>query len=171
MAAFDASKFKTNDWGVVGAGAVAIIGLFFHAYSVKSTVKGFGSYGGSLSGWHFKGLWFGVLFLAVAAAFVFIKVQGLMELPSLPIGPTLAVLTADALGTLFILIRVFTYPSVHATGVSAGASFGSYLILIAGIVATVFAALDFKSSGEDISDFKRITDSFGGSDDGNPPAV
>lgn len=166
MASFDPKKFTTNDWGVVGGGLLGFIGLFFHAYSVKvkgTDVFGGASFGGSLSGWHFKGLWFGVILLLVAAAFVFVKVQGIADTPKLPVGPKLAVLAVTAVALLIILIRVFTYPSANVPGVSAGASFGSYLVLIAAIVSVVFAALDFRSSGEKLPDFK------GGS--GAPPAA
>lgn len=49
--------------------------------------------------------------------------------------------------SIITLIRLLTYPSADVLGVSAGADFGTYLGLILGIVATVFAYLGFTAAG------------------------
>lgn len=146
---FDAKKLSTYEWGFIGASFLAIIFLFFHAYTVS--VKGFAGASGSLSGWHFKGLWMPELLLFAAAGLVALRALKPEVLPALPVGTRLIVLAVAVFALLITLIRVFTYPKPPAfegAGISAGAGFGSYLVLIAVLVATAFAALDFLKSGE-----------------------
>ncbi len=163
---FDPSKFKTNDWGVVGAAVVAFLAMFFHAFSYKFSVDVatvHESSSGGLAGWHFKALILALLLLLAAGAFVVVKVQELAPIPDLPLGPKLAVLVVNALAAVIVLLRIVTYPSSSASGLdgsgSAGAGFGSYLMLIAAIVAVVFSAMAFKESGEKLptkADFQGL---------------
>jgi hypothetical protein len=154
MAGFDIKKLSTNELGFVGGAAVAFLGLFFHAYKVTFNGQGIGFAGGTLAGWHFKGLWFPVLLLVAAAALVVVKRMNLTTVPELPATDTMIELGVAAVATLFVLVRVFTYPSASSSDVNAGAAFGSYLVLIAVIVSLVFAVLGFRASGEKLPDFR-----------------
>ena len=159
MASFDPKKFTTNDWGIVGAGVLAFIGLFFPFYGTS----GGGAFDVSVSSWHSFPMWFGALLMLAAAAYVFMRSQGIGTVPTLPVGPKLAVLAVEALAGLLIVIRIFTLKTASAGGFSVGRKFGAYWELIMVIAAIVFAVLDFRSSGEKMPDFK------GGSD--APPAA
>lgn len=59
---------------------------------------------------------------------------------------------AALLATIIILIRWLTYPSASGLYGSAGADFGTYVGLILGIVATVFAYLGFTAAGGSLND-------------------
>ncbi len=151
MAQPDLKTVSTVEWGIVGGAFVAFIGLFFHAYGVsfKGDAAFGGSFGGHLSGWHFAGLWLPVFLLLAAAALVAVRrFRGDLIPSTLPVGTRVVVAGVAAVATLIIIIRVVSYPGSPGDGVSAGASFGSYLILAAAVVATVFAVLDFRASGE-----------------------
>lgn len=147
MAAFDAKKLSQLDWGVAGAGGVALISLFLPWYGVSS-----GFYSASISGWSTSYGWLGSL-LIVAAGVYLVMHRSQVNLANMPIGPAVVVLGAAILGTLIIAIRWLTLPS-GSTGVVGGASFsygpriGIILTLIVGIVQVVCAFMIFRGSGE-----------------------
>jgi|GEM_PF-1962200 len=154
MASFDPKSFSRNEWGIIGGVLVAFIGLFLHAYKVS--IKGAPSsflginYSYSWLGWHFAGLWVPVLILAVPAAII-VAVRALRSdlIPAnIPVGTRLVVAAALILALIIEVIRALTYPTTGVSQVSAGATYGTYIICIATAVATAFAVLDFKESGE-----------------------
>lgn len=67
-------------------------------------------------------------------------------MPELPAGPAAVIAGASILGVLLILIRLVTLPDVQ--GIGAGARFGIFLALIAGVVQVVGAVMAFRESGE-----------------------
>jgi hypothetical protein len=150
-ASFDPKSFSRNEWGILGGVLVAFIGLFFHAYHVS--IKGFGG-GGTLLGWHFVGLWFPTLILGgLAVAIVVIRALRADLIPAgLPIGTRVAVGLLLIIAVIISAIRGLTYPSVNGafgtTHVSAGASFGTWIVCLALAVAAGFAILDFVESEE-----------------------
>lgn len=151
MASFDPKKFTTNDWGIVGAGVLAFIGLFFPFYGASA-----GGFSTSVSSWHSFPMWFGALLMLAAAAYVFMRSQGIGNVPNLPVGPKLAVLGVEAIAALLIIIRVLTLDTGgdKGLGFSYGRKFGAWWEVVMVIAAVVFAVLDFRSSGEKIPDFK-----------------
>jgi hypothetical protein len=156
MASFDPKALKTNEWGVVGGAFIAFIGLFFHAYSVS--IKGFG--GGSVSGWHFFWLWAPVMLVLATAGAVVLKALKPEVIPPqvvafIPILPFLV----GVLAVIIELLRWLTYPSpggALGVGVDSGASFGTYLVVIATIVFTVFAYRLFTSTGMKLQHLKYL---------------
>jgi hypothetical protein len=60
-----------------------------------------------------------------------------------------------ALGTLLVILRVFTYPHASYPGGSYGAKWGAYVLFIAGIAEVAFAVLGMRESGEKIPSLNR----------------
>jgi hypothetical protein len=148
MASFDAKKFTTNDWAIVGTGVLAFIGTFFPLAGVSA---GFAS--ASVSSWHSFPMWFGALLMLAAAGYVFVRAQGMGTVPTLPVGPKLAVLGVEAIAALLIVIRVLTIKTGSIAGISYGRKFGAWWEFVMVIIAVVFAVLDFRSSGEKLPEF------------------
>lgn len=159
-----ATDFKSlgrNDQGALIAGAVAIVLSFFSAY-VKVSVNGkdlpgiSGSSG--ISAWHSFGT-LGILLVIVATAVVAVKVFAGEQLPA-GVPWNLVAAAAAGLGTLLLILRAFTYDgggSFAGVSVDVGPGWSGWLLFIATIALTVFAALSFKDSGEKIPEIKRDT--------------
>jgi hypothetical protein len=93
----------------------------------------------------------GLLLIFAAAGITALRVFAAAKLPPLPIGPNLLVGGLAAIGTLLVILRGFTYPHGSALGASVGVMWGGYILMIAGIAVTVFAALNFRASGEKVA--------------------
>ena len=154
MASFDPKSFSRNEWGIVGGVFVAFIFLFFESFGVSASFAG-RSVSDGVSGWHWAGLWVPVIFLAIpAAAIVALRALRNDLIPaSIPVGTRVVVAGALIIALIIQVIRALTYPSADfgelgGAHISYGASYGTYLVCIAMAVATGFAVLDFKESGE-----------------------
>jgi len=138
---FDWKRLSTLDRVIAGGALVAFIALFLPWYGV--TV---GPFSASVSGWSagFTG-WAGGLLLTATGVLLVLRRSGVnFRLPN--VGPSVLVAGVAALGLLLVIIRCVSLPRYH--GIDAGARYGLYIGLIAGIVMTVAAVLDLRASGE-----------------------
>jgi hypothetical protein len=133
VAQFDAKKFTGLDWTIVGCGGIAFIALFLPWYGVS--VSG---YSASVSGWSTDYGWLGALL--ILAAGIYMVAEKSADLSSISVRPAVIETAAAGLGTLIVIIRISTLPSGSAGfagfSYSYGPSFGIFLALIAGLVAT-----------------------------------
>lgn len=165
----DFSKFKTQDWLVIGGGAVVLIFTFLKWWKIDT---GFGTFGTTGFDHFFTGIVPWILVVATAVL-TFLSVAGIFKLPATLPAP-LIFLGATALGALLILINLLTGPGVPS-GVDRG--IGLYLSFIGAVVATVGAVMSFQASGGNLNDLKdvnKLKGSFrgpdaGGSDMAPPP--
>jgi hypothetical protein len=171
----DISKFKTPDWLMVG-GAV---GIFIFGFFNWVTVSGFGfsSSGGNV----FDFFWTGTIpwFLVIASAVITVLLaQGILNQEQAPW--PLILLVTTGLASLLLLIRIIFNPIdgkdlIEAAGGDVGRGIGMILSVIAGLVATAGAYLNFQASGgtlKDLTDVDKIKSSFakeGGEDTPPPP--
>ncbi len=147
MASFDAKRYTTNDWGVIGGGALVLISSFLPWYGASSKF-----FSASVSGWS-AGFtaWFSILLCIAAAAFVLARVAG-VNMPTMPMGPALLVLGLSGLALVLMVIRFLTLPKggggILGSGFSYGPRIGIFLALIGALVQVAAAVLSFRSSGE-----------------------
>lgn len=146
MSGIDLTKVSRNDKGLIGAGIVVFIASFLPYWGWSA--HGFGGY--STSAWTGYAT-FGLLLLFVAAGIAAARVFGGANLPKLPVGANLLVAGLSAIGTLLVILRGFTYPHANVAGISVGVKWGGYLLMIAAIVETAFAVMNFRSSGEKLA--------------------
>jgi hypothetical protein len=146
-------KLGRNDRILAIVGILAFVDSFlpWYSVSVKSAgVDGLGAYSASSSGnaWSVGfGAWFPLLLLLAIG--VLAALPAFEQKVVLPGGDALLAIVA-LVATVIILIRWLTYPSVPddgLVGVSAGASFGTYVGLVLGLVATAIGYLGFTASG------------------------
>ena len=163
--AFDFKTVGKNDQVALVAGAVAVLLTFFPWYaklSVKAEGVGILSGGGSESynAWHG---WATIGSLLIAAAFAIVVLRVVVG-NVLPDGAPWHLITAAlaALGTLLLLIYPFTAvgPSIpsgvpDSVDISKLPGWSGWLLLITAIVFAVFAALNFKESGEKIPEINK----------------
>ena len=146
----DLTKLGRSERVLAIVGLLAFIDSFLPWYSVSV-----GPISSSASGWSvgFAG-WFPMLLLLAIGVLVALPAFGQSIVVR---GGYAAFGAASLLATILILIRWLTYNTTSAsyfgTGVSAGADFGTYIGLILGIVATVFAYLGFTAAGGTINKF------------------
>jgi hypothetical protein len=146
----DLTKLGRTERVLAIVGLLAFIDSFLPWWSVSA-----GPYTASESGWNvgFAG-WFPLLLLFAVGVLVALPAFGQSVVVR---GGYAAFGAASLLATIIILIRWLTYPSgsdaYAGLGVSAGASFGTYIGLILGIVATVFSYLAFTAAGGSINKF------------------
>lgn len=156
----DFSKFKTNDWLVIGGGAAVLIFTFLKWWKVDT---GFGTFGTTGFDHFFTGIVPWILIVATAAL-TFLSASGIFKLPATMPAP-LIFLGATALGALLILLNLLTSPGIPS-GVDRG--IGLFITLIGAIVATVGAVRGFQASGgnlKDLTDVNKLKDAFDGDDD------
>jgi hypothetical protein len=142
-------KLGLNDRILAVVGVLAFVNLFLPWYSASfSGVDGIA--GGSFSANAWNG---GVGFEAWFPMILLLAVGVLVALPAFDKQVTVpggyaAYGIAGAVATLLVLLRWLTYPSVPSVaGYSAGASFGTYIGLVLGLVATYFAYRSFTAAG------------------------
>lgn len=165
----DIGSIKRNDQ-IAGAAAVLALILSFIPGSRTVEAKG-GGPSDSVNLWHGLGV-LAALILLVAVAGIVAAVLNRAELQAVPVRWINTGLLG--LASLLTLIYIFTYKG-DTSGVPAGvdiddfvefsAGWAGYLIVLLGIVATVFAALGAKESGE------RLPGSAAGGDSTPPPAA
>lgn len=143
---FDAKRFSTLDWVVVAGAVIAFIAAFLPWYG--ATV---GPFDASVSGWSAGfAAWAGALLLTGAGALVALRRLGASMSAVGPVGPSAFVVLVAGLGLLLVIIRWLSFPTYHASGLSAnvGARYGIYLALIAGIAEVTAAVLEMRSEPE-----------------------
>mgnify|MGYP001194400279 CR=1 FL=1 len=148
----DFSKFKTSDWLLAGGGLLFLIGGFLDWISVDLGILGSAS-GNNAFDYFFTGIvpWILIIGSAVVAV--------LLATGTIRAGTTpwpMILLAATALGTLLVLLR-FIFPGMGEDvpdEVDIGRAIGLWLCTIAGIVATVGAAMKFRESGGDFADLR-----------------
>jgi hypothetical protein len=154
-------KLGRNDRILAVVGILAFIDMFLPWYSVSSkgiSVGGFTEAGYSVSGNAWNGYvgfeaWFSLLLLLAIG--VVAALPAFEQKVTLPGGHALLTILA-ALAVLLIVIRWLTYDSASSfgagiDGISAGASFGTYLGLVLALVSTAFAYLSFTADGGSLS--------------------
>lgn len=142
---FDWKQLSTQDRVIVGGAAVAFIALFLPWYGISV-----GPFSASVDGWS-AGFtaWAGGVLLTFAGALLAVRRSG-GGMPSLRIGPSMLVAGIAALGLLLVIIRWTSLPRLHASALSydAGARYGLYVALIAGIAEVAAAVVSLRESGE-----------------------
>ena len=144
---FDLKQLSTLDRVIAGGAAVAFIASFLPWYGVSV-----GPFSASVSGWS-AGFtaWAGALLLTFAGVLLVLRRSG-ATLPSLQVGPSVLVAGIAALGLLLVIIRWVSLPRYHISDLSydAGARYGLYVALIAGIAEVAAAVMQMRASGEEM---------------------
>jgi hypothetical protein len=169
MGNMDFSKFKTNDWLVVGGG----LGMFIFGFLnwTKVSVGGLGSSSGANAfDFFFTGTVPWLLLTASAIVTVLLIMEKIAK-DSLPW--PLIILAATGLAGLLLIIRFVFNPIdgkdiIEAAGGSVGRGVGLILSFIAGMVAVAGGVMSYTASGgdlKDLTDINKIKDAFDGDDD------
>jgi hypothetical protein len=144
---FDLKQLSTLDRVIAGGAAVAFIASFLPWYGVSV-----GPFSASVSGWS-AGFtaWAGALLLTLAGVLLVLRRSG-ATFPSLQVGPSVLVAGIAALGLLLVIIRWVSLPRYHISDLSydAGARYGLYIALIAGIAEVTAAVMQMRASGEEM---------------------
>lgn len=142
----DLTKLGRNERALAIVGVLALIDTFLPWYSWSV-----GPISGSWSGWN-SGFdaWFPLLLLVAIGVLVALPAFGQTVVVR---GGYAAFAAASLLATLLILIRWLTFDSQSAVYASIGPDFGTYVGLIIGIAATVFAYLGFTAAGGTLNNF------------------
>jgi hypothetical protein len=144
--AFDRKRLGRLDWAIAGGAAVAFVSAFlpWWGYTGPPTL-----YSASVSGWSAGfAAWAGTLLLTLAGIYLVLLRSG-VSLPSLPVGPAVAVAGAAALGLLLVILRWLTLPRVHAgLAGSIGARYGIFFSIVGGAVELTAAVMELRASGE-----------------------
>ncbi|HKC76829.1 MAG TPA: hypothetical protein VKB70_00425 [Gaiellaceae bacterium] len=142
---FDWKQLSTQDRVIAGGAAIAFIALFLPWYGVSV-----GPFSASVNGWS-AGFtaWAGAVLLTVAGALLVMR-RSRGALPSLQVGPAVLVAGIAALGLLLVIIRWVSLPRYNLSAISynAGARYGLYIALIAGIAEVAAAVMQMRESGE-----------------------
>lgn len=154
----DLTKLGRTERVLAIVGLLAFIDSFLPWYSVsiKGSLAALGGPAGGVSGnaWD-VGFWAWFPMLLLLAIGVVVALPAFGRNVSVR-GGYAALGAAALLVTLIVLLRWLTYPSVPAEDaafIDAGADFGTYVGLILGIVATVFAYLGFTAAGGTVNNF------------------
>jgi hypothetical protein len=143
MSGFDLKQVSRNDKGLIGAGIVAFIASFLPFVGISGNVLGV-HYDAHINAWHGYGI-LGLFLIFIAAGIAAARVFGGVSLPKLPVGPNVLVAALALLGTLLVFLYGITY------GNGTSIQWGGWILIIVGIVETVFAVMNFRSSGEKLA--------------------
>ena len=158
MPGFDLKQISRNDQGIVGTGGIAFVASFLPYWGWSA-----GGFSASTSAWTGYAI-LGLLLLFAAAGITALRVFGKATMPTLPIGPNLLVAALASLGALLVILRGFTYPSVHTQGGSVGVMWGGYILMLCSVAMAVFAVMNFRASGEKLAwDSSAMANAAGGS--------
>src|SRR5699024_3663864 len=131
-----------NEQGAMAAGIVVLILSFIPSYITVSI----GPFNEGVNAWHsFATL--GILLVIVATGVVAVKSFAAEYLPE-GVPWNMVATPCAGLGTLLLLLRGLTVSH-------AGMGWSGWVLVIAGVVMTAFAALAMKAAGEDLSQFKK----------------
>jgi hypothetical protein len=145
--AFDPKTVKTNDWGVLGgAAAIFIVSLIPSYVTFDLGGVSFPGVASGVNAWQSYAT-LGLLFLFAAGVIVGLRVFAVATLPEIGVGWAMITTALAGLGALLVILRAFTY-SGGLGSVSVGWS--GYLLMLLAIATTVFAALNFRESGETV---------------------
>ena len=154
----DFSKFKTNDWLVIGGGlGMLIFGTFVDWIKVGPFSAG------NAFDFFFTGTVPWILLIG-AAVVTFLRVQGTIKDGGLPWPMVIAF--ATLLAAVLLLIRILFNPG--ASGADRGT--GMILSFISGIVAAAGGVMSFTAGGgniKDLADINKIKGAFDKDDDGS----
>jgi hypothetical protein len=156
----DIGAINRNDLGVMIAGVVAFIASFLpymhaavHISGAPAVLNLGGGGSGSITAWHSYAI-LGLLLIFAAAAIIAIKTFAANVLPAnLPVGLHVASVLLAGIGTLLVFIRALAYwdtKSEFGVKVTVHIGWGGYVLLIAGVLVTVFAALGMREAGEKV---------------------
>lgn len=152
----DLTKLGRTERILAIVGILAFVDTFLPWYTAtaKGALAAFGGGSYSSNGWGSGfAAWFPLLLLLAIGVLAALPAFGRQVAVR---GGYAAVGAAALVATLLILIRWLTYPSVpaeEASIVDAGADFGTYIGLVLGVVATVFAYLGFTAEGGSLNRF------------------
>lgn len=152
----DLTKLGRTERILAIVGILAFVDSFLTWYSV--TIRGFSVAGVTEGGVTISGNAWNVGFWAWFPMLLLLAVGVVTALPafgrSVSIrGGYAALGSATLLATIIVLIRWLSYPTASDAVGSAGADFGTYVGLILGVVATVFAYLGFTAQGGSLNRF------------------
>ena len=140
----DFSKFKTNDWLIIGGGAgMLIFGLALDWAKIESF--GISVSDGNAFDW-FRG-WFSWLLVIGAAVVTVLRVTEKLD-DKLPW--PIILIGATGLASLLMLFLIITGPDKE--GVDLGRGIGLWLSAISTFVATAGAVMSFTAAGGDLKD-------------------
>lgn len=155
----DFSKFKTNDWLIVGGGvAFLIFGLFVDW--AKLSFEGFSVSDGNAFDW-FRG-WLSLILVVGAAVITVMRVTGKMG-DKLQ-WPMILVLATGLAAVLMLTIMLL---GPDKEGVDFGRGLGLWVSFIGSGVALAGAVMSFTAGGgdlKDLTDVNKIKDAFDGDD-------
>ncbi len=143
---FDLKKLSRPDQAIIGGAGLVFISGFLPWWGYSGPLA---LYGGSIDGWS-AGFtaWAGTLLLTLAGVYLFLR-RAEVQLPTLPVGPSVLVAGLSALGLLLVVLRWLTLPSVHSgLAGSIGARYGIWLALIAGVIEASAAIVELRASEE-----------------------
>lgn len=151
----DFSKFKTNDWLVIGGGiGMLIFGTFVDWQKVSA--GGFSVSGGNAFDFFFTGTVPWILLIGAAV----ITVLRVMEKVPESVPWPLVIVLATLLAAVLLLIR-FVFNPGAPDGVDRG--MGLILSFLSGIVAAVGGVMSYTASGgnlKDLTDVNKLKQSF-----------
>lgn len=145
----DLSRFKTNDWLVVGGGALMLIAGFLKWFN--ASLGGFSGGSANAFDYFFTGTVPWILLIA-AAVIVMLVTGGIVKANV----PPMTILAATAVATILVLLRVILGHGQDIPAeldISISRSIGLWLALVAGIIATAGAFLGFQAAGGNLKDF------------------
>lgn len=143
---FDLKGLGRLDRMIAGGAAAVFVCGFLPWWGYQGPLS---SYSASVSGWS-AGFtaWAGILLLTLAGVYLVLRRSG-VELPAVPLGPSVLVAGAAALGLFLVVVRWATLPRVHAgLAGSIGARYGIWLAIVAGAVEVFAAVSALRASGE-----------------------
>lgn len=159
----DFSRFRSSDWMVVGGGALMLIAGFLAWFTAKATgasaeAAAAAGVGAEDSANAFEYFFTGIVpwILLVGAAVLVLLLVGQTLKANVP---PMVILAIVVLALLLIVIRVIIG---HGEDIPEGAeieisrSLGLWLALIAGVISTVGAFLNFSAAGGHLKDFADV---------------
>lgn len=156
--AVDLNALSRNEQGALVAGTAAILLSFVSSYlrvelEGSDAIPGFDVSAGSSAWTSYATL--GILLVIVATVVVAIKAFSAQALPADVPWNFVALVTAG-LGTVLLILRALTAGG-DAPGVSVGPGWSGWLLFLAVIALTIFTALAFRESGEQVPEVRRDT--------------
>jgi hypothetical protein len=143
MSGFDLKQVSRNDKGLIGAGIVAFIASLLPFVGISGSVLGV-HYDAHINAWHGYAI-LGLFLIFIAAGIAAARVFAGASLPKLPVGPNVLVAGLALLGTLLVFLYGITY------GNGTSIQWGGWILIIVGVIETVFAVMNFRSSGEKLA--------------------